>query len=172
MSSARRTDKAFASIDHAPMNWSAFDFVFSGGLMAIVLIAFFLVTRRAASRAYKVAAAVALGAGFVLVWGNAAVGVIGSEDNPANLMYWGVLAAGVVGAMLARLRPHGMARTLIAMAVLQAIVPIVAAAMGWAPSSAGWAMEATLLTAIFAALWLFSARLFWKAGDAESRGAN
>jgi hypothetical protein len=45
---------------------------------------------------------------------NLAVGIIGSEDNPANLMYGGVLAVGIIGAIIARFEPHGMARALVA----------------------------------------------------------
>lgn len=41
---------------------------------------------------------------------NGAVGIVGSEDNPANLMYGGVLAVGIVGAVIARFRAEGMAR--------------------------------------------------------------
>jgi hypothetical protein len=50
---------------------------------------------------------------------NLAVGVIGTEDDPANLMYVGVLAVGIIGAIIARFRPHGMARTLFATALAQ-----------------------------------------------------
>ena len=55
----------------------------------------------------------------MLVWINLAVGIIGSEDNPANLMYGGVLAVGVAGAVAARFRPGGMARALAATALAQ-----------------------------------------------------
>jgi hypothetical protein len=150
------------------MNWTAFDFALAAGLIATIAITFFAVTRRASSRHYRAAVAVALAAAFILVWGNAAVGVIGSEDNPANLMYWGVLAAGIAGAIAARLRPRGMVRTLLAMAVLQVAVPIIAAAAGRAPADAGWVLEATLLTAFFSGLWILSAALFRKAATAET----
>jgi hypothetical protein len=32
----------------------------------------------------------------------------GSEDNPANLMYGGVLTVGIFGALLARFQPEGI----------------------------------------------------------------
>jgi hypothetical protein len=44
-------------------------------------------------------------AAFILIWMNLAVGIIGSEDNPANLMYGGVLAVAIVGAFMVRFRP-------------------------------------------------------------------
>jgi hypothetical protein len=57
---------------------------------------------------------------------NLAVGIIGSEDNPVNLMYFGVIAIGILGATMARLRPQGMARALFTTALAQALVPVIA----------------------------------------------
>jgi hypothetical protein len=76
--------------------------------------------------AYRVAVGIALAAAFLLVWMNLAVGIIGSEDNPVNLMYFGVLAIFILGATMARLRPQGMARALFATALAQALVPVLA----------------------------------------------
>ena len=51
--------------------------------------------RSQGSSAYRVAAVLALGAAFVIVWLNVAAGLIGIEDDdPANLLYVGVLAIG------------------------------------------------------------------------------
>ena len=61
---------------------------------------------------------------------NLAVGVIGSEENPANLMFGGVLAVGIVGAVVARFRPRGMARALVSTAVAQTTVGVIAPARG------------------------------------------
>ena len=61
---------------------------------------------------------------------NLAVGIIGTEDNPANLMYGGVLAVGIVGAIIARFQPHGMARALVATALAQALVAVIALIAG------------------------------------------
>ena len=69
-----------------------------------------LVKRKADSAAYKFGVGVALAAAFILVWVNGAVGIIGDESNDANMMYFGVLAVGIIGAIIARLRPHGMVR--------------------------------------------------------------
>ena len=52
----------------------------------------------------------ALGA-FFLVWVNGAVGIIGNEENQANLLFFGVLAVAVVGSLIARFRAKGMALT-------------------------------------------------------------
>ena len=74
-------------------------------------------------RKYRFAAGVALAAAFVLAWLSLGVGVIGKDGDPANLMYFGVLAVGIIGAVIARFRPHGMARALLATALAPATEP-------------------------------------------------
>jgi len=95
-----------------------------------------------------------------------AVGIIGSEDNPANLMYVGVLAVGIIGASIARLHPHGMSRTLSAMAIAQALVPVFALII-WKPSvtSGEAAIDLFVLgvSAFFVLLFVVSAMLFRRA---------
>ena len=93
--------------------WDPADFAVAGGLLVGTGLLYEAAARRSGSVAYRAAAGVALAAAFLLVWLNLAVGIIGDEDNPANAMYIGVLAVGVVGALLARFRPRGMARALI-----------------------------------------------------------
>ena len=68
---------------------------------------------------------VALAAAFILARMNLVVGVIGTEDDRANLMCVGVLAIGIIGAIIAHSRPDGMARTLFATALAQAVVPAI-----------------------------------------------
>lgn len=53
---------------------------------------------RRGTTAYRRAVSVALAAAFVLVWMVGAVGVIGAAGDPADLMYGGVLAVGIIGA--------------------------------------------------------------------------
>ena len=86
------------------------------------------------------------------------------RDNDANLMYYGVLAVGLIGALMARFEPQGMARAMIATAVAQGLVFVIALVAGW-----GFTGPITLF---FVAFWLVSARLFQNAARAESeRGA-
>ena len=60
--------------------------------------------------AYRLAVGVALAAAFILVWLSLGVGIIGADGDPANMVYFGVLAVGIIGAIIARFQPHGMAR--------------------------------------------------------------
>jgi hypothetical protein len=46
-----------------------------------------------------IAFGVSLVAALLILWINLAVGIIGEPDDPANMMYAGVLAVGMVGAL-------------------------------------------------------------------------
>jgi CHASE2 domain-containing sensor protein len=108
----------------------------------------------------------------MLVWVNLAVGLIGSEDSPANLMYVGVLAVGIMGAVIARVQPHGMARALCATAFAQALVAVIALIAGWGDPGSG-PLEMFVLNGCFVALFVGSAWLFRRAahGQPERGGA-
>ena len=79
---------------------------------------------------YKSAVGLALAVAIVLIWLNLGVGIIGDSDDPANLMYVGVIGVGIVGAIVARLQPQGMARALFVAAFAQALVPVIALSAG------------------------------------------
>ena len=116
--------------------------------------------------AYRSAVGIALAAACMLVWLSLGVGIIGKDGDPANRMYFGVLAVGIIGALIARLRPHGMARALLAMALAQAVVAAIALigelGLPWSGPA-----EIVLLNAFFVALFAGSAWLFRRA----ARGA-
>ena len=86
--------------------------------------------RKTGNAAYRWAAGLALATAFLLVWVNGAVGIIGSEDNDVNLLYYGVLAIGFVGTLFARFRPRGMAFAMAATALAQAAVAVGALVAG------------------------------------------
>ncbi len=97
---------------------------------------------------------------ILLVWMIGAVGVLGRAGDRADLMYIGVFAVGIIGAIISRFQPHGMARALFATALAQALVAVIAliAGMHQAPySSVG---EILGLNGFFVALFLGSAWLF------------
>ncbi|MCH2279677.1 MAG: hypothetical protein MK358_12525, partial [Vicinamibacterales bacterium] len=93
---------------------------------------------------------------------NGAVGIIGSEDNDANLMYGGVLVVGAIGAIIARFKPEGMARVLFAMALAQTLVAVIAL-VGRLGSPYSGPLEIVSVNGFFVALFAGSAVLFWKA---------
>jgi hypothetical protein len=141
------------------VNWTLSDFVFAGILLFGSALTYELIARKGGTTAYRAAVGIACATGLLLVWINLAVGIIGSEDNPANLMYFGVLAVGFVGAFLARFQPRGMTRALLATALAQLLVPIIAVII-WRPDFNPGVAQVFVLNAFFAALWGVSALLF------------
>ncbi|MCI0619778.1 hypothetical protein L0Y40_01950 [Candidatus Wolfebacteria bacterium] len=119
------------------------------------------------NRMYRFAFGIGLLGAFLLGWVNGAVGIIGSEDNPANLLYGAVFAVGLIGSLVARFKPRGMARTLFAAAGIQFLVPAFALFV-W-PAQASWGDAGVIgvfvFNAIFAVLFAVSALLFLRAGS-------
>ena len=116
--------------------------------------------RRVARRRYGAGAALAMAAATLLVAVNGAVGFLGSEQNPANLLFAGVLAVAALGAVAVRFRAAGLAQVMTATALAQGLVGAMALAAGL--GAPGWkgVYEVVLGTGLFAGLWLLSARLF------------
>lgn len=153
----------------AEVNWSPFDFLAMGVLLFGSGLTYVLIARRSDSVAYRAAIGVAVAAGLLLMWINLAVGIIGSEDNPANVLYGGVLTVGFVGAGIARFRARGMKRVMYVTALAQAFVPVLAIVIWWPqfrtvaepPGVAG----VLILNGFFAGLFYVSALLFRHASE-------
>ncbi|QJE74531.1 hypothetical protein HHL28_16960 [Aerophototrophica crusticola] len=141
------------------VDWGPEDFITFGVMLAVAGGALEVAVRMSGNWAYRAGAGVAVATGFLLLWANLAVGVIGSEDNPANLMFHGVLLVGIIGAILARFRPRGMSLAVAAMALAQLLAFVVGVVAGWG--------ETPVVTVVFAGLWLTSAWLFRKAAREE-----
>ena len=107
------------------------DFAVASALLLGTGLTYELAVRKSGNVAYRLAAGVALAAAFLLIWVNLAVGVIASGDEPANLLYGAVLAVGIIGAILVRFEPQGMARAPLATAIAQALVGMLALGAGW-----------------------------------------
>ena len=133
-----------------------------GTLIIGIGIAVELTSRKTGEAAYRAAVILALGSTLLLVWVNGAVGIIGSENNDANLMYAGVIVVGAIGAIIARFKPGGMARALFAMALVQTLVAVIAL-VGRLGSPYSGPLEIVSVNGFFVALFTGSAMLFWKA---------
>ena len=107
------------------------------GLLIVAVTLVFPTVRVRRSTTYRSAVGLALAAPFLLVWINLAVGIIGEPDDPANLMYIGVLAVGIIGAIIARFQPRGMAGALFAMALAQALVAVITLIAGLGSPATG-----------------------------------
>jgi hypothetical protein len=155
-------------------SWPWFAFPVWGAVLVGTGLTYELVARKGGTMAYRAAVGIACATGFVLVFINAAAGIIG--DGPVNVMYLGVLAVGFLGALIARFQPRGMALALFATALAQMLVPVIALAIwkaGWQhlltdPNSPHPPFHPGIapvfgLNAVFAMLWVGSALLFRRA---------
>jgi len=133
--------------------WGPFDFLVAAALIGGVGLTFELAVRTHQSAVYRAGAAVALLTAFLTVWINLAVGMIGDEGNPINLVFAGVLAVAAIGGLLARFRPAGMAWAMVATAAAQAatILPALAQEPHTAPLIGAFALPWLLAAALFRA---------------------
>lgn len=120
-----------------------------------------------AAPAYRWAVGTALATAFILVWVIGAVGLVGTEGDPFDLIYGGVLAVGIIGAFAARFQPRGMASTLFATALAQAFVAVIALIAGKHQAAVSSVPEIVFSNAFFVAFWLGSAWLFRSAARAQ-----
>jgi uncharacterized membrane protein len=85
-------------------------------------------------------------------------------------MYFGVLVVGAIGALVAQFRAGGMARALLAMAIAQALVPVIALLIG-TPDFAPGVVPVFALNAVFVMLFVGAALLFRRASVRSSRSS-
>ncbi len=150
--------------------WDLFDFAVAGILLVGTGLTYELIARKASNIVYRAAVGVAVVTALLLVWVNGAVGIIGDGGNPTTLMYFGVLAVGIIGAIIARLEPRRMARALFATALAQALVPVIALSI-WPPQVISWGAAGVfgvfVLNAFFVMLFVGSALLFRRASASD-----
>ena len=101
---------------------------------------------------------------LLLGWVSGAVGIIGSENQPVNLMYWAVPTILLIGSLISRMKPRGMAYALFAAAAVQFLVPVVALIIS---PEVSWGNAGVIgvfvVNSIFALIFAVSAMLFRKA---------
>lgn len=141
-------------------DWTLFDYVVAGSLLGGAGLLLELVVRASGSLTYRAGVCLAVAAGVLLIWVNGAVGFLGDEGNPANLMFAGVIAIAVLGSVIAGFTANGMAWAMFAAAAAQVLVGVIALSMGWTSSGDAGLYEVVMGTSVFGALWLVSGGLF------------
>jgi hypothetical protein len=142
--------------------WTFGDFIAFGVMLLMVGIPLELAVRASRNWSYRGGALLALLGMFFTIWANLAVGIVGREGNPANLLFFAALLVGIAGAAIARFRPKGMAIAGVATAASMGVAFAIAV-MGPTdePNVSHW-LE-LIGTSVFAALFLGSAVLFRRA---------
>lgn len=146
----------------AEVDWDGRDFILMGVLLAILCGIVEVGARLSDNVAYRFGTALAALTGFLTIWVNLAVGMIG-DDNPQNLVFAGVLAIAVVGASVSAFRARGLARTMVATAIAQLACATFALLVG-TPREA-------FLISLFALPWLLAAGLYRRAAQDEAAQA-
>src|SRR5262249_31686510 len=117
--------------------------------------------RASGSRAYRAGVAIALVASFLTVWTTVV------RDDGNGIGFFLLVLAAAVGGFAAWFRPAGMARTMLGVAIMQALLGI---ALATAPSTASvpdGPLKVLLFSAVFVAMWLMSASFFRAAAKGD-----
>lgn len=133
------------------ITWGIEDFAVLGALLLAFCGTIELAARTSLNRFFVFGVALAAAGGFLLVFINLAVGIIGDEGNPSNLAFFAIPAIGFLGALIGRFRPTILIQLLFAMAAFQLL------AVFLAPIEMMRIMIP--FTAAFIGVWLLSAML-------------
>jgi len=120
--------------------------------------------RMGGGRAYSLGISVALLSSFLIIWTT-----IVRDDGHGIGFFMVILAAGV-GAFSAWFRPAGMARTMLGVAVMQALLGVAMATAPVVAITPDGSLKALLYSGFFTTLWLVAAALFQAAAKVDPRG--
>ena len=143
-------------------HWTIGSFLFAGTVIGGLGLLYELAERASGSRAYRTGVAVTLTASFLTVWTTIV------RDDGNGIGFFLLIMAAVVGGFAAWFRPAGMARTMVGVAIMQALLGV---AIATAPSTASMPdgpFKALLFSGFFSVLWLVSAACF-RAAAREDR---
>ena len=149
------------------VNWTASDFIVWGIMLGTVGGLFELAVRLSPLHSYRIGFGLALVGAFLVTWVNLAVGIVGSEHNPANQLFFLALLVGIVGAGMARLQASEMAQVMAAVAISLWLAFAIAVV---GPTDEPFVKHSVELagTSMFALLFLGSAAMFRKAAAYSS----
>ena len=136
------------------VQWTTFDHIVWAVMLAVPAGIVEIVSRLTSSWAYRGGMVIALGTAFVITWANLAVGIVGNEDDPINLVFFAVVGIAALGAPLAGFRAARLRWVFYATALAQAATALIA-------------LQAEPFVIVFCgiatALWLSAATLFGRA---------
>lgn len=135
-------------------HWTMGSFVLAGAVIGGFVLLYEFAERASGSRAYRVGVAVALLASFLTVWTTIV------RDDGTGIGFFMVIMAAATGAFAAWFQPAGMARTMLGVAIMQALLGIAIATAPITANTPDGPSKALLFGGFFTVLWLISATLF------------
>ena len=93
-------------------------------------------------------------AGFMVVWANLAVGLIGNEENPVNLWFGAVLLIAIAGSIASRFRGSILPWAMFVAGTLQV-------AIGTFAGILGTDLRGGRFTIVLSVAWFIASLLFW-----------
>ncbi|WP_375290716.1 hypothetical protein [Qipengyuania sp.] len=147
------------------VNWTASDFVFGGVLLAALVAGFEVAMCVGRNAPHRLGIAIAALTGFLTVWINGAVGILGSEDEATNLAFIALVCGAVIAGFVTWFRARPMVWVMAALSVSQFVVGIAAALWTMPGHQVEWGV-----LAFFAVLWGGAAACF--SGSAKTAHDN
>ena len=117
------------------------------------------------SGAYRAGVSVAVAASFLTMWTTVV------RDDGTGMSYFLLVMAALVGGFSAWFQPAGMARAMLGVAIMQALLGVAIATAPSTASTPDGPLKALLFSGFFAALWLLSAAFFRAASKRDQRAA-
>jgi len=145
------------------VNWTISDFIFAFVMIFGTGFTYKLVTRTTSDVTYRIAVGFTVFSALLLVWVNLAVGIVGSEDNPFNVLYFGVLFVGIIGSLFVRFQAKGMIYVLGVASLVIVGITIAAFIQGFHQAPQGSVYQLLGVNAFFIMLFLICAVTFYHA---------
>lgn len=141
------------------VQWTTMDHLFWFFLLGIPGLFVDIVSRMTTNWFYRGGVVIGLATSFVITWANLAVGIVGNEENPVNLIFFGVVAIAMLGSPLVGFKAARLRWVFYLAAAAQALTALVA-------------LQAEPFVLVFCgvttALWLTAATLFGQAAKDEA----
>ena len=142
-------------------NWSIGDFLVAGTVIGGVGLLYELAERASERRPYRIGAAIALAACFLLVWSTLV------RDDGNGIGFFLIILAAATGAFAGRMKADAMARTMLGVAIMQALYGLAVATapvVARVPEASRFYL---MYSVFFCLLWLAAAGLFRAAAKAD-----
>jgi hypothetical protein len=146
-------------------HWNVGNFVAFGAILGGLELLYELAERASPSRAYRAGIGIVLVTSLLTVWTTIV------RDDGNGMGFFLVVMAAAVGGFSTRFRPAGMARAMLGVAIMQALLGVAIATAPSTASTPDGSLRALAFSGAFAALWLISAALLHSAALGERKVA-